>query len=79
MIDDGPSDLADELVRGETSPTYDGSPTEEDYDNWESWNPDPIDADSCKIVWLRLKAQLRLITKLAICKAKSRFPCKIFS
>ncbi|KAL0280099.1 UNVERIFIED_CONTAM: hypothetical protein PYX00_001488 [Menopon gallinae] len=48
LIDDGPSELADELVRGETSPAFDGSPAEEDYDNWESWNPDPIDADSSK-------------------------------
>ncbi|KAK6627062.1 hypothetical protein RUM44_009539 [Polyplax serrata] len=48
LIDDGPSELADELVRGETSPAYDGSPSEEDFENWETWNPDPIDADTSK-------------------------------
>lgn len=46
LIDDGPSELADELVKGEKSALCDTSFTEEDLENWDHWTPDPIDADS---------------------------------
>uniref|UniRef100_A0A1B6GF83 Anaphase-promoting complex subunit 2 n=3 Tax=Cuerna arida TaxID=1464854 RepID=A0A1B6GF83_9HEMI len=48
LTDDGPSDLAEELARGETLQVYDNSPHDVDPENWEQWNPDPVDADPSK-------------------------------
>lgn len=48
LTEDGPSDLAEELSRGEALQLDDLTPSEEDTKNWESWNPDPVDADPCK-------------------------------
>lgn len=46
LIDDGPSELSEELVKSENV-ICDGSYMEDDCENWETWNPDPVDADSC--------------------------------
>jgi len=48
LIDDGPSELAEELAKGDKSSLCDTSFNEEDLDGWQEWVPDPIDADSCK-------------------------------
>lgn len=48
LLDDSPSDLADELVKGESLQLDDGSADEENED-WEKWVPDPVDADPGKI------------------------------
>lgn len=47
LLDDSPSDLADELVKGESLRMEDGSVNEEDED-WEKWMPDSVDADPGK-------------------------------
>lgn len=44
LLDDSPSDLADELVKGESLQLDDGSGDEENED-WDKWMPDPVDAD----------------------------------
>lgn len=48
LTEEGPSDLAEELSRGEALQLDDLAPSEEDTKNWESWNPDPVDADPSK-------------------------------
>lgn len=48
LTEDGPSDLAEELARGEALQVYDHSPHEVDAENWQTWTPDPVDADPCK-------------------------------
>ncbi|XP_024894051.1 anaphase-promoting complex subunit 2 [Temnothorax curvispinosus] len=47
LLDDSPSELADELVRGECLQLDDGSADDESED-WEKWLPDPVDADPAK-------------------------------
>lgn len=47
LLDDSPSELADELVKGECLQLDDGSADEENED-WEKWMPDPVDADPGK-------------------------------
>ncbi|XP_026670308.1 anaphase-promoting complex subunit 2 [Ceratina calcarata] len=47
LLDDSPSDLADELVKGESLQLDDGSGDEENED-WDKWMPDPVDADPAK-------------------------------
>ncbi|XP_078038091.1 anaphase promoting complex subunit morula [Augochlora pura] len=47
LVDDSSSDLADELVKGETLQLDDYSDEEEDED-WDKWMPDPVDADPAK-------------------------------
>lgn len=48
LTEEGPSELADELVRGEALQLDDGAPSDEDTEHWEAWNPDPVDADPSK-------------------------------
>ncbi|KAJ8897014.1 hypothetical protein PR048_002360 [Dryococelus australis] len=45
LTEDGPADLGDELVRGNAKDIDENSPTDEDIENWETWEPDPVDAD----------------------------------
>ncbi|KAL6425217.1 hypothetical protein ACFW04_009458 [Cataglyphis niger] len=47
LLDDSPSELADELVKGECLQLDDGSADDETED-WEKWMPDPVDADPAK-------------------------------
>ncbi|CAG2054169.1 unnamed protein product [Timema podura] len=48
LTDEGPSELADELVRCQVQNVDENSPLEDNIDNWESWEPDPMDADPSK-------------------------------
>lgn len=48
LTEDGPSDLADELIRGDTLPDEDNH-SDDDIDNWQGWQPDPVHADPSKI------------------------------
>lgn len=50
LTDEGPSDLADELAKGEALQIDENTSPGIENDNWESWNPDPVDADPCKTV-----------------------------
>ncbi|XP_014470530.1 PREDICTED: anaphase-promoting complex subunit 2 isoform X2 [Dinoponera quadriceps] len=47
LLDDSPSELADELAKGECLQLDDGSADDETED-WEKWMPDPVDADPGK-------------------------------
>ncbi|XP_011351715.1 anaphase-promoting complex subunit 2 isoform X2 [Ooceraea biroi] len=47
LLDDSPSELADELVKGECLQLDDGS-AEDEAEDWEKWMPDPVDADPAK-------------------------------
>ncbi|KAJ8945964.1 hypothetical protein NQ318_016792 [Aromia moschata] len=44
LTEEGPNDLAEELVRGEAVQVDENTPVDEDSENWETWVPDPIDA-----------------------------------
>ncbi|XP_075228750.1 anaphase promoting complex subunit morula isoform X2 [Lycorma delicatula] len=48
LTEEGQSDLAEELVRGGEAPMDEHNGTECEVENWESWNPDPVDADPSK-------------------------------
>lgn len=48
LTDEGPSDLADELAKGEALQIDENTSPGNEGDNWESWNPDPVDADPSK-------------------------------
>lgn len=43
LTEEGPNDLADELVRGEIVQIDENTPVDDDSDNWETWVPDPMD------------------------------------
>lgn len=43
MTEEGPNDLAEELVRGEAVQVDENTPIDEDNENWEEWVPDPVD------------------------------------
>ncbi|KRT84695.1 hypothetical protein AMK59_845 [Oryctes borbonicus] len=48
LTEDGPSDLADELIKGEALQTDENTPSDDEETNWENWMPDPVDADPNK-------------------------------
>ncbi|KAG5876105.1 hypothetical protein JTB14_013685 [Gonioctena quinquepunctata] len=48
LTEEGPNDLAEELVRGEAVQVDENTPLDEDTENWETWVPDPIDAAPSK-------------------------------
>lgn len=50
LTEEGPSDLAEELVRGSEAPVDEHTVTECEIENWEKWNPDPVDADPCMYI-----------------------------
>lgn len=45
LIEESPSDLSEELARSEAIKTEETERSQDEMNNWESWNPDPIDAD----------------------------------
>lgn len=47
LDDSSPSELADELVKGDRLQLDDGS-AEDENEDWEKWMPDPVDADPGK-------------------------------
>lgn len=61
LLDDFPSDLADELVKGESLQLDDGSVDEENED-WEKWMPDPVDADPGKTPAIFSKPIIHFVT-----------------
>ncbi|XP_044732752.1 anaphase-promoting complex subunit 2 isoform X2 [Chrysoperla carnea] len=48
LTEEGSSELADELVKGEALQLDDAYLSDEDSNDWETWMPDPIDADPTK-------------------------------
>lgn len=43
LIEEGPNDLAEELVRGEAVQVDENTSVDEDNENWDTWVPDPVD------------------------------------
>ncbi|KAG7213043.1 hypothetical protein KM043_002374 [Ampulex compressa] len=63
LLDDSPSDLADELVKGESLQLDDGSADEESED-WEKWMPDPVDADPAKSTQRRMSDIISMLVNV---------------
>ncbi|XP_015589279.1 anaphase-promoting complex subunit 2 [Cephus cinctus] len=63
LLDDSPSDLADELIKGEYLQLDEGSVEEED-ENWEKWLPDPVDADPCKSTQRRMSDIISMLVNV---------------
>nr|XP_023028180.1 anaphase-promoting complex subunit 2 [Leptinotarsa decemlineata] len=53
LTEEGPNDLAEELVRGEAVQVDENAPSDEDTANWETWVPDPVDAAPSKTCMIR--------------------------
>lgn len=51
LTDEGPNDLAEELVRGEALQT-DESGIDEGTDDWQTWTPAPVDEITSKLIFL---------------------------
>lgn len=49
LTEEGPNDLAEELVRNEAIQIDENVIPDEDPENWENWMPDPVDADPIKL------------------------------
>ncbi|XP_056634771.1 anaphase-promoting complex subunit 2 [Diorhabda sublineata] len=49
LTEEGPNDLAEELVRGEAVQVDENTPQDEDSEDWENWLPDPIETTPNKI------------------------------
>lgn len=45
LTEEGPTDLAEELGRNEAVQTDENLPSDEDAENWETWMPDPVNAE----------------------------------
>ncbi|XP_043268898.1 anaphase-promoting complex subunit 2 [Venturia canescens] len=63
LLDDSPSDLADELIKGESLQLDDGSVDEENED-WEKWMPDPVDADPAKSTQRRMSDIISMLVNV---------------
>ncbi|XP_029034736.2 anaphase-promoting complex subunit 2 [Osmia bicornis bicornis] len=63
LLDDSPSDLADELVKGESIQLDDGSGDEENED-WDKWMPDPVDADPAKSAQRRMSDIISMLVNI---------------
>ncbi|RZF40821.1 hypothetical protein LSTR_LSTR003331 [Laodelphax striatellus] len=48
LTEEGPGDLAEELVRGETDQVDEHTSADAEMENWETWKPDPVDSDPMK-------------------------------
>ncbi|XP_076672379.1 anaphase promoting complex subunit morula [Andrena cerasifolii] len=63
LLDDSPSDLADELVKGESLQLDDCSGDEENED-WDKWMPDPVDADPAKSAQRRMSDIISMLVNV---------------
>ncbi|RZC36665.1 anaphase-promoting complex subunit 2 [Asbolus verrucosus] len=48
LTEEGPNDLAEELVRGEAVQVDENTLVDEGMEDWETWTPDPVDGGSSK-------------------------------
>ncbi|CAH2019473.1 unnamed protein product [Acanthoscelides obtectus] len=56
LTEEGPNDLAYELVNGEAVRIDENTPTDDDDENWECWIPDPIDSAPSRFFCFKLIA-----------------------
>ena len=52
LTEEGNNELSDELNRGEPLVLDESYCSDEDKENWETWMPDPVDADPGNVSWL---------------------------
>lgn len=73
LTDDGPTDLAEELAASEHF--VEDTNNNDQMDNWETWNPDPIDVITSKslktITYLRPVQPYSLLASIATVKPRS--------
>ncbi|KAF5276524.1 hypothetical protein FQA39_LY06593 [Lamprigera yunnana] len=48
LTEEGPNDLAEELVKGDAVHVDENVSSDEESENWETWMPDPVDVDPNK-------------------------------
>ncbi|XP_063910083.1 anaphase-promoting complex subunit 2 [Zophobas morio] len=48
LTEEGPNDLAEELVRGEAVQVDENTPVDDGVEDWETWTPDPVDGVTSK-------------------------------
>ncbi|KAF5286723.1 hypothetical protein FQR65_LT12456 [Abscondita terminalis] len=48
LTEEGPNDLAEELVKGDAVHVDENAGSDEESENWENWMPDPVDIDRNK-------------------------------
>ena len=52
LTEDGNSELSDELIKGQPLILDESYHSDEDAEDWESWQPDPVDADPGRTIRL---------------------------
>lgn len=50
LTEEGPNDLAEELIRGDAVQIDENSPIDEEDENWNTWTPDPVEANPTKTI-----------------------------
>jgi hypothetical protein len=48
VTEDGSGELSDELIKGQPLVLDESYHSDDDNENWESWQPGPVDADCCE-------------------------------
>ena len=49
LTEDGNNELSDELVKGQPLMLDESYHSDDDQEDWETWQPDPVDADPCNV------------------------------
>ena len=47
LTDEGSNELLDELVKAQPLLLDEGVTSDDESDDWQTWMPDPVDADPC--------------------------------
>ncbi|KAK5642898.1 hypothetical protein RI129_009065 [Pyrocoelia pectoralis] len=58
LTEEGPNDLAEELVKGDAVHVDETAASDEETENWEAWMPDPVDVDPSKSSNIRRSADI---------------------
>lgn len=61
LTEEGPNDLAEELVRGEVIRVDENVTIEEGVDDWQTWTPDPADGGVASILSQKVNSNLNYI------------------
>lgn len=66
LTEEGPNDLAEELIKGEAVRINDSTLSDEENENWETWVPSPIEIEPSKLTTQSRKVLLIYKMKLQI-------------
>ena len=61
LTGDSGNELSDELEKGHPLVLDDSYHSDEGGNNWESWQPDPVDADPSKLIQLLVYSLVSLV------------------